>query len=197
MEELISWGEARGYRIELAPAASGEAARVDALLHRADLNWAPLQPPLPGQRCTHPLALRARSQRLGPWLAALREQLPDFMVPTDLVLLGELPLTPNGKVDRKALPPPDRQAHHHRRGARPPETASERRLAPAFAAALGLEDLDVEADFFDSGGHSLLAVHLLSRIQAEAGLSIPIVVFFEHPSVARLAAWIDAQSEAP
>ncbi|WP_336284748.1 enterobactin non-ribosomal peptide synthetase EntF [Citrobacter arsenatis] len=92
---------------------------------------------------------------------SLREKLPAHMVPTVLLQLAELPLSANGKLDRKALPMPQLTS---RTSGRAPHPGTETTIAQSFAALLGCEVNDVEADFFALGGHSLLAMKLAAQL---------------------------------
>jgi acyl-coenzyme A synthetase/AMP-(fatty) acid ligase len=121
--------------------------------------------------------------------AGLREfaadRLPDYMVPTAVVVLDALPLTPNGKLDRKALPAPDFAAAATT--GRGPANARETLLCQAFAEILGLDDVGVDDDFFALGGNSLLAVRLISRIRTLLKTEVPLRLLLNGPTVARLA----------
>jgi amino acid adenylation domain-containing protein len=118
---------------------------------------------------------------------ALRSALPEYMIPQHFVALEALPLTPNAKIDRRALPLPDPAASDASGGGEP-RSALEARLHDSFCEVLGLERIGREADFFESGGHSLLAAQALARLARELDLPLPMSLLFEHPSIARLAA---------
>ncbi|MEV6173534.1 amino acid adenylation domain-containing protein [Streptomyces sp. NPDC051954] len=120
------------------------------------------------------------------------ERLPEFMVPSALVLLDRLPLMPNGKLDRAALPEPEYTGAAYRA----PRTAREETLARLFAEVLGVDRVGVDDGFFELGGHSLLATRLISRARAEMEIEIPIRKIFDLPTVAALAAWSE-ESAAP
>jgi amino acid adenylation domain-containing protein len=122
----------------------------------------------------------------------LRQRLPDYMVPSTFMLMEKLPLNTNGKVDRKALPPPDKDAGPARTDYLAPRTPIERELAQTWADVLGLdaERVGVHDSFFDLGGHSLLATQLISRVRERYQVDLPLRRLFETPTVAGLAALI-------
>ncbi|HYG64177.1 MAG TPA: amino acid adenylation domain-containing protein, partial [Thermoanaerobaculia bacterium] len=125
---------------------------------------------------------------------ALRERLPEHMVPAAFVMLAELPLTPNGKVDRKALPAPD--GHAAEKSYQAPRTPMEQILARIWSELLDLERVGVDESFFDLGGHSLLATRLVSQLRNTLRLEVPLRTLFEAPTVAELARRVTAlQSE--
>ncbi|MFI6015133.1 amino acid adenylation domain-containing protein [Streptomyces sp. NPDC051243] len=128
---------------------------------------------------------------VGGDLALVREHaartLPAHLMPSAWARLDAVPLTAHGKVDRAALPEPEPE--HGRRGhgriARP---GREQRLCALFGQVLGVDALGPDADFFAHGGHSLLALRLTARIEAELGTRLSPATLFEAPTPAALTA---------
>ncbi|MCP4656953.1 MAG: amino acid adenylation domain-containing protein, partial [bacterium] len=120
--------------------------------------------------------------------AYLRRQLPDYMVPTAFVELGELPRTPSGKVDRRSLPASGRTAPSP--ASTPPRSPMEEMVAEIWGRVLGCEGVGAGDDFFELGGHSLLATRVASQVRRSFGVELPIRALFEEPTVARFAAHI-------
>ncbi|NGN66780.1 amino acid adenylation domain-containing protein [Streptomyces sp. A7024] len=118
---------------------------------------------------------------------ALREfaagRLPDYMVPTSVVVLPALPVTANGKLDRAALPAPDAADL----GGREPRTPTEEVLCGLFGEVLGLERVSAEVSFFDLGGDSLLAMRLIARIREALQAEVSIRALFTAPTVEAVA----------
>ncbi|MEO8074879.1 MAG: amino acid adenylation domain-containing protein [Acidobacteriota bacterium] len=123
--------------------------------------------------------------------AAVREKLPDYMIPSAFVVLPALPLTPNGKVDRAALPAPDRSRPDLQKQFVAPRTAVEQALADIWATVLKRPEVGVHDDFFDLGGHSLLATRVVSQMRRVFQVEIPLGSLFESPTVAALAEEIE------
>ncbi|WXK34589.1 amino acid adenylation domain-containing protein (plasmid) [Mycetohabitans rhizoxinica] len=119
------------------------------------------------------------------------EALPEYMVPSAFVRLDALPLTPNGKLDRRSLPAPDVQAFA-RQAYEAPQGELETTLAQIWSELLGVEQVGRHDSFFALGGHSLLAVRLMNRVAA-LGIALPLATLFAAPTLAGLAAALDAQ----
>ncbi|MET0621444.1 MAG: FkbM family methyltransferase, partial [Pyrinomonadaceae bacterium] len=117
---------------------------------------------------------------------SLKERLPDFMVPSAFVLLDALPLTPNGKVNRRELPAPDAGRHERRDAADLPRTTTEKALAEIWAEVLGIEEVGIHDDFFESGGHSLTATQVVSRVRALFAVDVTLRSFLKSPTVSSL-----------
>ena len=119
----------------------------------------------------------------------LREQLPEYMVPSAFVLLDEFPLTANGKVDRRALPAPDKLRQEAEEAFVAPRNAAEEIVAGIWVQVLDVEKVGVHDNFFNLGGHSLLATQVISRIRSAFQLELdqlPLRQLFETPTVAGL-----------
>jgi hypothetical protein len=123
----------------------------------------------------------------------LKRNLPDYMIPSAMVVLAALPLSVNGKIDACALPAPgtDRPSIGNRYVA--PRDALETLLADAWAKVLGLEKVGIGDSFFDIGGQSLLGTQLLSRIGELLGIRIPLRVLFAKPCVVDFGAALLAE----
>jgi amino acid adenylation domain-containing protein len=128
----------------------------------------------------------AEEELAGELTNALRETLPEYMVPSVFVVLEALPLTANGKVDRRALPAPE-EADFQRGRYVEPRTELERRLCEIWREILGVERVGIEDSFFALGGHSLLATRVVSRVRSALGRELPLRAIFEHPTVRGLS----------
>jgi amino acid adenylation domain-containing protein len=175
----------RGHRIELGEieAALGRLSAVReavVVVQESEHRLVACVVPAPGEEVS--------GERLR---AALAGSLPAVMIPAAWVFLDALPLTPNGKVDRKALaglaPAPSSPADVA------PRTPVEAELAAIWRDLLGVPAVGVADDLFALGGHSLLAVRIVARVRERLGVDMPLRLVFEAPTVAGLAAWIEAE----
>jgi amino acid adenylation domain-containing protein len=174
----------RGFRIELGEIESALArhprVRQTAVLARSD----------PGGS-TRLIAYVAPAEGEPLDASALREHLraslPEYMLPAHFVFLATLPLTTNNKVDVKALPEPEDQPATSAGAHVEPRTTLEFQLLALWRQVLGVDSLGTRDNFFDHGGHSLIAVELLSRIEQVYGRKLPLATLFQAPSVAQMA----------
>jgi amino acid adenylation domain-containing protein len=173
----------RGFRVELGEVEAAlarlpgvEGAAVLARQETGDTRLVAYVAAAPAASLT-PAALRE----------ALRERLPEFMVPSAFVFLTALPLTPNGKVNRRALPPPDAGAEASGADFVAPRTPLEALLAEIWSDVLEIEKVGIDDPFWDLGGHSLLATRVLARLLDSTGVELPLQALFEHPTVRQLA----------
>lgn len=177
----------RGYRIELGEIESALTdfawVQESAVVAREDVS---------GRRLVAYVEPKAEKPLTESHLRAhLQNRLPSYMLPAQFVLLKSLPRTPSGKIDRKALPEPRRDE----RKIQAARTETEEMIAGILAQVLNLSQMDVDDDFFELGGHSLLATQVLSRIRQAFQVDLPLRTFFEHASVAKLAAQVETATK--
>ncbi|MEO5726166.1 MAG: condensation domain-containing protein, partial [Byssovorax sp.] len=186
----------RGFRIELgeieAALAEHPSVREVVVVAREDA---------PGDRriVAYFAPVAGASPQVSELRSALRDRLPEHMIPSAFVVLDALPLTSSGKIDRRALPAPDLAAGAgagEERSHVAPRGPVEEALAGIFAEVLEITDVSATADFFELGGHSLLATQVKARIAATLQVEIPLQAMFEAPTVAALAARVDVALSA-
>ncbi|MBD5633972.1 MAG: amino acid adenylation domain-containing protein, partial [Candidatus Eremiobacteraeota bacterium] len=185
----------RGYRIELGEIENALAAQPDVqsavVLIRADGADQQLVAYVIAAAGVTPDAALVPALR-----ARLREALPEYMIPAAFAWVDAWPLNANGKLDRKALA---------ERVAAPlapsvfvePRTATETRLADIWTTVMRRERVGALDNFFDLGGHSILAMRIVSRVQEEFGVRISLAVMFDRPTVAEMAVVVDEAERAP
>jgi acyl carrier protein len=117
----------------------------------------------------------------------LADWLPEFMLPSAIVIVDELPRTPSGKIDKLLLPEPDLAGTQSTEYIAP-RTPVEESLAAIWAQVLGVQRVGVEDDFFALGGHSLLATQVVARVRSDFAVDLPLHSLFTYPTVASLAA---------
>ncbi|MFP4410900.1 non-ribosomal peptide synthetase [Coleofasciculus sp.] len=130
----------------------------------------------------------------------LKESLPDYMIPAAFVSLDSLPLTPNGKVNRRALPAPDPASFGGETTFIAPRNHLEQQLAKIWLDLLDIDQIGINDNFFERGGHSLLALKLMGKIQHQFGQTLPLTTLFTSPTIAELATVIshaEVQSYSP
>jgi surfactin family lipopeptide synthetase C len=183
----------RGFRIELGEieAALSQHSSVSTaavLLQENELGSQRLVAylvPNSGFRNQHP-------ELISELRSFLKHKLPDYMVPSAFVLLDALPLTPNGKIDRLALSQKcdyvsDETAFTE------PQTPTEEKIAEIWTALLGREKVGTNQNFFDLGGHSLMATQLISRVRSCFGVELALWDFFAAPTIQNLAERVEEE----
>ena len=129
---------------------------------------------------------------LSGWRNYLSSKLPDYMIPQHFVALEAMPLTPNGKVDRKALPKMELPMFQSRHTPDEPLTEMEEILVSIWKEVLSADSIGVHDNFFQVGGHSLLSIQVISRLEEKIGLRINPREFI-YQTLGQLAASIDRQ----
>ncbi|OBK66026.1 hypothetical protein A5653_20030 [Mycobacterium colombiense] len=187
-EQLHVVGETAGYRVAVTWGA--QPGTVDAVfIAAADVEQTPALTDVYLPRVgSHQVTSYANDPQTNIKVTAVRQQLsawlPEYMVPTHIVVLDEFPMTSSGKIDRKALPAPVYQGADSYRA---PSTPAEEILASIYAQVLGLERVGVDDSFFDLGGDSLSAMRLIAAVNTGLDADISVRAVFEAPTVAQLA----------
>lgn len=174
----------RGYRIELGEIESvlkrQAAVREAVVILRNDHGVPAL--------VAYVVAAEGQSARPDQIRTEAARTLPDYMVPTAVVVLPHIPLTANSKLDRKALPAPSET----RRSLDPPRSAMERLVCEIWADCLGLDSVGIHENFFHLGGSSIIGLQILSRLKRQLGdHPLAIVDLFNNQTVADLAAFLE------
>jgi amino acid adenylation domain-containing protein/non-ribosomal peptide synthase protein (TIGR01720 family) len=120
----------------------------------------------------------------------LEEMLPEYMIPSAIVILDTLPLTPNGKIDRRALPAPDDSRPALDSQYSEPRTPAEHTLVEIWAQVLGVAQVGIHDNFFELGGDSILSIQIIARANRN-GLRLTPKQLFDHPTISGLAAMAD------
>jgi len=180
----------RGFRIEL-----GEIESVLAAHPAIQQSLVMAREDTPGdKRLVAYIVPRTKQQpRVAELRAYIRQSLPDYMVPSVFSFLAMFPLTPTGKIDRRALPAPV-QEHRDLSAVLAPRNETEELVLSIFQEVLKVETVGVTDDFFDLGGHSLMAARLVSQIQAVTRRNIQLADLFRAATVESLARLIQQGS---
>jgi natural product biosynthesis luciferase-like monooxygenase protein len=123
-----------------------------------------------------------------------QQRVPEHMVPPNVVFMAAFPQTPNKKIDRNALPAPSTDGAESENDFEPPATVVEERLAELWGELLGVQRVGRRDNFFERGGHSLLAMQLVSQVRDRFGVDLPLKNLFERPTINGLAQAIDSLS---
>ena len=172
----------RGFRIELggieAVLSQHNDVKVACVIVREDS---------PGDKRI--VAYIVPPEEITPSISELRQflkaKLPDYMLPSTFEVLEKLPLTPNGKIDRRGLKAPSYIANQEKFVAA--RNQLEFKLVQIWSDTLKLENVGVQDNFFDLGGHSLLVPYLMTQIKQEFDQEFPLTILFDHPTIEALA----------
>ncbi|HEY1380035.1 MAG TPA: condensation domain-containing protein, partial [Gemmataceae bacterium] len=198
-EAFWDLGQELGYAVEVSWSAAGGDGCYDvtfrrpapaAVPSRNGKAHAPVVVPAPqpwARYANDPLRGKAARDLVPQLREHLKARLPEYMVPSAVVILDALPLTSSGKLDRKALPAPDSTRPDLEEAYVAPRTPVEQALADLWAEVLGVERVGVADNFFELGGHSLLATQVISRVRKALQVELPLRALFEAPTVAGLA----------
>ena len=121
----------------------------------------------------------------------LKKQLPDYMVPSAVLVLDKLPLSPNGKVDRRALPSPEALRAQLEKPVIPARTELEGLLVGMWQSILGKGQIGIDDNFFELGGSSIQGAALINKLQDQLGAIIHLVAIFDAPTVADFASYLE------
>jgi amino acid adenylation domain-containing protein len=120
-----------------------------------------------------------------------KARLPEYMIPSGFVILTAMPLLPNGKVDQHALPPPEPAQSDLQRNYVAPRNETEEKLAKIWSEVLGIAHIGIHDNFFQLGGHSLMAVRMIARIRKSLCVDVAMRSLFEEPTLGGLAVAVE------
>ncbi len=187
----------RGFRIEpgeIESALNGHALVKDrVVMARSDVPGEKLLVcylvPHASQQGAEPLA---QEHLIATVREHLRARLPEHMVPAAFVVMHAFPLTPNGKVDKKALPAPEYRTQTLRAHYVAPRGHLERVLAAIWSQRLAMPRIGVHDNFFEIGGHSLVAIQILEQVEQQLGGTLSLQALFQAPTIAEFAHLLEA-----
>lgn len=181
----------RGYRIE-----PGEVEAVMTVLPGVKVAAIAVRKDITGQKRLLGYFVPQDGQQLSAAdvRTMLKARLPDYMIPAAIMSLPELPQTNSGKIDRKALPEPtatDGEANTEVQFRSRPLGRSQRQIAQIWEELLSHRPIGIDDDFFEIGGHSLLAVRMMSEVERVLGRRLALATLLEKPTIRYLARRFD------
>jgi amino acid adenylation domain-containing protein len=174
----------RGYRIELGEI---ESALLDheAVKQAVVVAWK--NEHVDKRLVAYVVPAEGKTLSVSALLAMLKGRLPEYMLPSQFVVLDSLPQTANGKIDRKSLPDPEATSAALEQPYVAPQTVIEKGLTQIWATILHVERIGIHDNFFLLGGHSLLATQVISRVRKTYQVDLPLRSIFLKPTVAQFA----------
>ena len=201
-EDLWNLSYELPYKVYINESGFGARGRYDVVFHRVKSDR-PISDSVPAfsyptstiqpwsAYANNPGEKQTTSNLIPQLRSKLKEELPEYMIPSAFVVLDALPLTPNGKVDRRALPEPNRFRPTLAQEFVAPTNTLEEQLAQVWMQVLQVEPVGIYDNFFDLGGHSLLAVNLLAQIRETFQVDLPLLCLFKTPTIVGLAQTIE------
>jgi amino acid adenylation domain-containing protein len=197
-ERLRALGHSLSYDVDVTWPVSGAKEYFDAVLRRQGIEaqrgpvaFTLARKSTPArswdQYAHNPLQNLSSEELVTQVRTLLKEQLPDYMMPSAFVLLEALPLTPNGKLDRRALPAPRRARTKRLSPFVCARTPLEETISTLWSQMLDVEQVSIHDDFIELGGHSIQAMQIISRLRAIFLVDVPLRAFFEAPTIAQHA----------
>lgn len=181
----------RGYRIELgeieAQIGQYPGVRENVLLLREDT---------PGDQRLVSYLMQSSAIEIAALKEQLRSVLPDYMVPSDYVVLDAFPLTPNGKIDRNSLPSPQSMQQQTVTEYVAPEDELEQTIATLWQDTLKIDQVGINDNFFDLGGHSLLIVRIHSQLKSMIEQPVSLTDLYGYPTIGSLSQFLKSGGSA-
>ena len=205
-DELLRIGAESPYNVRIC-CALGRAdgsfdvvfKRRDAEADRAGRRWFPAfsskldSTPVLARYANNPIQEKLARELVPRVRSLLKEKLPSYMVPYEVIALESFPLLPNGKIDRHSLPAPE-VVEAGLYGSLVPNTIVEKVIAGIWEDVLGVQKVGIRDNFFELGGHSLKATQVVSRIQKQLGIEVPLRDLFRMPTIEELARQIEVRT---
>ncbi|NEP63509.1 MAG: amino acid adenylation domain-containing protein, partial [Symploca sp. SIO2G7] len=203
-EAFWSMGEELGYTTQVVWSHQGKQGYFDVVFTPQEQSLSLILPFLSGsskRREWHsygnnPIAEKLTHKIVPILRSYLTEQLPDYMIPAHFVLLDAIPLNHNGKINKRALPAPEAIRPDLEAAYQAPSTDIEQIIAGIWQEYLRLDRVGIEDNFFDLGGHSLLLVQILSKLQSIFNQKLSVVDMFQYPTVSALAQHLSQANQA-
>lgn len=188
------------YKVEIRWNTTDSTGQYQVLLRQNNLNTRVIISQTTTKRPWHqyannPTQLAANHILESTLRTSLKEKLPTYMIPTTFVIMESFPLTPNGKIDRRALPDPEQNHVELPTTYVPPRNLLELQLSQIWERVLNNHRIGVKDNFFEIGGHSLLAARLVSQTQETLHVRLPLSSLFAGPTIAEMAVLIGQQNE--
>jgi len=187
------------YQIELNWAASGHKDCFDAYFYQGEANSLSVTSKHEGQAlnsfCEEPKQHSSDHELTDAIKLALRDKLPEFMVPDHFIFLPHMPLTPNGKINRHALPSPEKRQRETEEVFVEPKSDIEQTIAAVFREMLSLEKIGTKDNFFSLGVNSLLIAQANNRLNQRLDKHVSLVAMYRFPTISSLADHLSADSD--